>query len=384
MNNQTLKSILKGSIFQFLTWINKLLPKNERKVLLYIPKKRFIYNLGPLRNYLIEHGYDNKYNISCGILDYEKYKNKAWVEYVSAIKSVWTYLNAKYVFYTCGQIPIKPSPEQTVIHMDHGNCAFKTGGKLSNVNFGDQYFFTYLIATSDLYVPIMAEEYGCPENCVKVAGEPMADSLLLPPQKKYNFKSYDKMLVWMPTFRNSELMGYNDSNLETLVPLFEIEEYPALNDLLAKYNIKLIVKLHPIQTVPVGMQRHFSHLSVYSHDEFIQTEYEMYTLLANSDGLIGDYSSVSMQYLFTDKPQAFVVPDLSSYESNRGFIFENPEDYMAGHIIKTKEGFNQFIEDFAKGNDPYKDKRHRVCNQIFKHKDAKSCERIVKLSGMSL
>lgn len=268
--------------------------------------------------------------------------------------------------------------------MDHGNCAFKTGGSLSNVNFGYQYYFTYLIATSDLYVPIMAEEYGCPEKCVKVAGEPMADSLLQPPREEYDFRSYDKVLVWMPTFRNSELMGYNDSNLETLVPLFDIEEYPALNDLLAKYNIRLIVKLHPIQTVPADMQRHFSHLSVYSHDEFVQSEYEMYTLLANSDGLIGDYSSVSMQYLFTDKPQGFVVPDLNSYGANRGFIFDNPEDYMAGHIIKTKEEFAQFIDDFAKGKDQYKDKRHWVCDQIFKHKDAKSCERIVKLSGMSL
>ncbi len=384
MNNQILKSILKRSIFRFLSWINKFVPKNEKKVLLYISKKKFIYNIGPLRNYLLEQGYYHKYNISYGILYYEKYGDKAWVEYFAFIKSVWTYLNAKYVFYTCGQIPIKPSVKQTVIHMDHGNCAFKTGGSLSNVNFGYQYFFTYVIATSDLYVPIMAEEYGCPEDCVKVAGEPMADTLLQPPLKKYNFQSYDKVLVWMPTFRNSELMGYNDSNLETFVPLFEVEEYPLLNDWLAQYNIKLIVKLHPIQTVPNGLQRHFSHLSVYSHDEFVKTEYDMYTLLANSDGLIGDYSSVSMQYLFTDKPQAFVVPDLNSYKSNRGFIFENPEDYMAGHIIKTKEEFKLFVDDFARDKDPFKDKRHWVCNQIFKYKDAKSCERIVKLSGMSL
>lgn len=384
MNNQLLKNILKESIFRFLSWINKFVPKNEKTVLLYVTKNRFVYNLGPLRNYMLEHKYDQKYNISCGILDYEKYGNRAWVEYYAFIKSVWTFLNAKYVFYTCGQIPIKPSVRQIVIHLEHGNCAFKTGGKLSNVNFGDQYFFTYVIATSDLYVPIMAEEFGCPEDCVKVAGEPMADSLLLPPQKKYNFQSYDKVLVWMPTFRNSELMGYSDSNLESLVPLYEDEEYPLLNDLLAQYNIKLIVKLHPIQTVPKDLQRHFSHLSVYSHDEFVKNEYEMYTLLANSDGLIGDYSSVSMQYLFTDKPQAFVVPDLNSYASNRGFIFKNPEDYMAGHIIKTKEEFKQFIDDFASNKDLFKDKRHWVCNQIFKYKDAKSCERIVKLSGMSL
>ncbi len=384
MNNQTFKNILKGSIFRFLSLVNKFVPKKEKKVLLYITRKRFIYNLGPLRNYLLENGYDHKYSISYGILDFEEYGNKPVVEYLSFIKSVWTFLNAKYVFYTCGQIPIKPSAKQMVIHLEHGNCAFKTGGQLSNVNFGDQYFFTYVIATSDLYVPIMAKEFECPLDRVKIAGEPMADLLLRPSLKKYNFQSYDKVLVWMPTFRNSELMGYNDSNLKTLVPLFEDEDYPLLNDLLAQYNIKLIVKLHPIQTVSNGLQRHFSHLNVYSHDEFVETEYEMYSLLSNSDGLIGDYSSVSMQYLYTDKPQAFVVPDLNSYQTNRGFIFENPEDYMAGHIIKTKEDFKQFVDDFANDRDPFKGKRHWVCNQVFKYKDAKTCERIVKLSGMTL
>lgn len=384
MSNQHLKNVLKGSIFRILSLVNKYLPKNENKVLLYISRKKFIYNLGPLRNYLLEQGYDQKYSISYGILDFGKYSNKRWIKYIAFIKSVWTFLNAKNVFYTCGQIPIKPSSKQTVIHLEHGNCAFKTGGNLSNVNFGDQYYFTYVIATSDLYVPIMAKEFGCPEDCVKVAGEPMADYLLQPPHNRYNFQSYSKVLVWMPTFRNSELMGYNDSNLETLVPLFEDEEYPLLNDLLAKYNIKLIVKLHPIQTIKKGLQRHFSHLNVFSHDEFVDSEYDMYSLLANSDGLIGDYSSVSMQYLYTDKPQAFVVPDLYSYQSNRGFIFKNPEDYMAGHIIKTKEEFKKFIDDFAQGKDPFREKRHWVSNQIFKYKDGKTCERIVKLSGMSL
>lgn len=71
MSNQTLKNILKGSVFRFLSWINKFVPKNEKKVLLYIPQKRFTYNLGPLRNYLLEQGYFRKYEISCGVLDFE-------------------------------------------------------------------------------------------------------------------------------------------------------------------------------------------------------------------------------------------------------------------------------------------------------------------------
>ena len=384
MKNLVLKNMLKGSVFPVISFINKLVPKSDKRVLLHIPSKRFIYSLGPLKEYLQENGFDKKYKISYGFLDLEKYGNSGWVNKLAMLRSMLIFLRAKHVFYTSGQLPIKPSKNQIVIHLCHGNAHFKPVGKLANIDNGDEFFFTYMIAPSDLFIPIMAKEFACSESCIIVAGEPMGDSLLKAPKGVYNFNDYKKLLVWVPTFRQSDMMGYKDSNLDTLVPLFDIDDYPELNDLLAQYNIKMIVKLHPIQTVPEGMKRHFSHLSVYSHDEFAETEYDMFTLIANSDGLIGDYSGLSLQYLLTDNPQAYVVPDIEDYKSNRGFVFDDPEKYMGGHIVKTKDEFMQFIRDFANDNDKYRDKRHWVCDQMYKYKDANSCERIVKLSEMSL
>lgn len=384
MKNLFFKKVLKEGFFPFISFINRLIPKDDNRVLLHIPNKRQAFSLIPLMEYLKENSFDKKYKISYGYLDFERFGDRHWLETVAKIKSMFTFFITRHVFYTAGQLPIKPSKSQIVIHVDHGNANFKPIGKLANIDNGDEYFFTYFIASSDLFVPILAKEYECPESCIKVLGDPLIDALLKAPKGVYDFSSFNKLLVWMPTFRNSDSLGYKDSNLSTLVPLFDITDYPELNELLAKYNIKLIVKLHPIQTVPIGMQRHFSHLSVYSHDEFVASEYDMFTLIANSDGLIGDYSSASLQYLLTDRPQAYVVPDIDDYASNRGFIYDNPEDYMGGHIVKTKEEFIQFINDFAEGNDPYRDKRHWVCDQMYKYKDANSCERIVKLSEMSV
>ena len=384
MKNLKLKKILKESIFPVISFINKLLPKNDKRVLLYMPSIRFIYSLGPLKQYLLENGYDKKYKISYGNLAFERNGDSVYVKRFASIKSILNFFVSRHVFYTAGQLPIKPSNKQIVIHLQHGNATFKPLGKLNNIDNGDEFFFTYMAATSDLYVPIRAREYECPESRVKVVGDAMADALLKAPKGVYDFSKYDKILVWAPTFRNSDFMGFKDSNLNTLIPLFDVQDYPALNNLLAKYNISLIVKLHPIQTAPEGTQRHFSHLSIYSNDEFADSGYDWYTLIANSDGLIGDYSTVSMQYLLLDRPEAFVVPDIDDYAGNRGFVFDNPIEYMGGHIIKTKDEFNQFIVDFANGNDVYKDKRHWVCDQVFKYKDANCCKRAVELSEMSL
>lgn len=384
IKNRLLKKLSKELIIPLSSCINFLIPKRTNTVLLYTANGKICYSLIPLREYLLQQGYDKKYQIYCGVSDKKYFEDIKGVNYVSGIKSIMVFFRAAHVFYSAGQLPIKPSRHQIVIHMRHGNANYKCLGLLCGINSGDNFLFTYMIAPSDYYIPYMAKEYGCPESCIKVAGDPLCDQLLLAPRNAYDFSRFSKILLWLPTYRQSDFYNHNDTQLTTLVPLFEEEEYGKLNDLLAKYNIHLIVKLHPGQTELEGKQRHFSHLNVYSHKEFCETNYDMYTLMAQSDGLIGDYSSASMQYLLMDRPLAYVVPDIEEYERNRGFVFDHPEDYMGGHIIKNKEQFYRFIEDFAQGKDVYKDKRHRVCDQIYKFQDANSCQRIVNLSGMVL
>ncbi len=382
--NKELKIFLKKTVFPCLTLVNKLLPKNDKVILLYCANKGVVFCNKTLRKYLLDHGYDKKYKIYCGIEKMIYADDYPQVTFVSGIKALLVFLRAAHVFYTVGQIPVKPSKKQCVIFMQHGNADFKLMANSTNIGNGDEFFFTYLISPSDYYIKIHSKAYLCGEHNVVVAGDPMCDEMLTAPRDSYDFSKFNKVLLWVPTYRQSEYLGYDDSHIETLVPLFHEEEYEELNNNLEKYNIHLIVKLHPVQTAPEGTQRHFSHLSVYSHQEFEESGYDMYTLMAQSDGLIGDYSSASMQYLLMDRPLAFVVPDIEDYSKTRGFIFKQPEDYMGGHIIKTKEEFYGFIDDFAQGKDLYKEKRHRVCNLIYKYHDANSCERIVELSGISL
>ena len=230
----------------------------------------------------------------------------------------------------------------------------------------------------------MAREYACIESNIRVLGDPMTDLLLNSPHDKYDFSNYKKVLLWLPTFRQSDYLGYDDSKMENLVPLFGEDSYGELNAELRKYNIKLIVKIHPAQKNLGNVQRHYSHLDIFTNEEYIEAGYELFSLMAQCDGLIGDYSSASMQYLLMDRPQAFVVPDIKEYGERRGFVFKNIEEYMGGHIIKSKNDFWCFLTDFAADKDIYKEKRHKICNLVYKYQDANSCQRIVDLSGMNV
>ena len=384
MANVKLKKALKNSIFPIFTIINRIVPKRDNLILLYSGNKGINNCLLPLRKYLLDNGYDKKYKIYCGIESMEYADDESRVTFITQIQSILLFLRTIHVFYTTGQIPIKPSKKQCVIQLWHGNSNFKTIGKWSNINNGDEFFFTYMFAPSELYVPIQASEYGCPESCIVPYGDMFVDELLESPSERTCYMEYDKLLLWAPTFRKSDYLGYDDSEMEDLVPMFSAEDYPSLNETLRIYNIKLIVKPHPMQDNIGNGQRHFSHLDIFTHEEFISAGLKLYPLLAQADGLIGDYSSVSLQYMLMDRPMAFVVPDIEEYGQRRGFVFKNPEDYMGGHVIKKKEEFYTFLDDFAHGKDFFKDKRHRVCDEIYKYKDAGTRKRAVELSGLHL
>ena len=140
--------------------------------------------------------------------------------------------------------------------------------------------------------------------------------------------------------------------------------------------------MHPAQTNFKGGKRHFDFLDVYTNEEFNNDGYSLYPLMAQADALIGDYSSASMQFLVLDRPQAYVVPDIEEYGRKRGFIFEDPEAYMAGHIIKTKADFEAFIDDISGNCDKYAEKRQTVRSKVYTYTDASNCERIADISGI--
>ena len=258
IKNVIIKKILKSTIFKGITLINKIYHKKDNIILLYMGNKGLGFNLEPLYGYLLKEGFNEKYNIICSVeSDYyfgSNEKNVAFVNHIGAIK--W-YLRAKHVFYTAGQLPIKPSKKQIVIHMNHGITDYKTMGALTKINNGDELFFTYMIAPSEIYIPIFSKEYLCPENCIKVCSEPMVDRIIYPLTRK-DYSAYDKVLLWVPTFRQSDYLGYNDSSQEDLIPLFNEGRYRILNDHLAVHNCLLIVKIHPSQTLGKYKQENYS------------------------------------------------------------------------------------------------------------------------------
>lgn len=384
IKNVTYKKILKGSIFKVISIVNKITPKKDEYILLHMGNKGVSFNNEALLTYLIDKGYNKSYKIYCSVESKEFFGTDLEnVHYITHIPAVMKFLQSKHVFYTAGQLPIKPSHRQVVIHMQHGISVYKTLGALTKIDNGDEFFFTYMIATAPIYVPIEAVEYRCPEECITVCSEPMVDRLIHP-KNKYSFEGYKRVLLWAPTFRKSDYLGYNDSNEENLLPLFAETEYEELNQKLMEYECLLMVKIHPSQAIESKNIQDLSNIRIYSHDRFVNEGFNLYDLMTSVDGMLGDYSTASLQFLLVNKPIAYVIPDFEEYKEKRGFVFDNPLTYMPGHIIYSKEDFWSFLKDFSSGNDNYIEERKRVRDIIHYYQDGKSCEKLLHLSQIQL
>lgn len=102
MKNVALKKLLKSTVFKGFSFINRFIPKDDTKIMLYSGNRGLAFNLIPLRAYLIEHQYNDRYKLIYGIEDL-KYSDKTAKneKYVNQIKAFLIFLNTKHVFLYC-------------------------------------------------------------------------------------------------------------------------------------------------------------------------------------------------------------------------------------------------------------------------------------------
>ena len=102
----------------------------------------------------------------------------------------------------------------------------------------------------------------------------------------------------------------------------------------------------------------------------------LYELLAESDVLFTDYSSVFIDYLNLDRPIAFVCDDVEVYSENRGFCFEPVGEYLPGEMIKNYEELKLYLRNMDSLNERWNEKRKKI-NQIFnQYSDNLSSKRV--------
>ena len=340
--------------FKILTVINQIIPKSEKTIVLYA-NLGFRDNVGAIFQYLIDNGYNDKYKIVCVSNNFYSINRKVNnVKFVNLYHGIFYFLSSKYFFYCFGKYPIKPGKNQIVVNLWHG-MPIKKVGNLEPENVDKDYnFFTFLTASSSMFSKILQKGFRANDDQMIICGSPR-NYYLGKPTRLFKEK---KEIVWMPTYKESR-----DVKTKGLIFNISKENWYMLDATLKINDVRLIIKLHPLETTHINeMPSEMKNISFINDLDLSNRNIQLYSFIGGMDALITDYSSVCFDYLLMDRPIAFTVDDFENYQRDRGFIFTESmlDELMPGDRIFQFEELLNFCVDVANSQDEYSTKRYNA------------------------
>lgn len=375
-----------------VSYINKIIPKQKKNIVIY-SNLGFRDNIKSIYDFLIENKYNEKYKIVCSLDDYKLYKSSTInnVKFVSNIRGIFYYLTSKYCFYSFGKYPIKPSNSQVVINLWHGMPLKKIGNMEDATRNEDYNYFSYIIATSEFFGKIMQKSFNCTKNQILICGQPRNDELFIKNslKKDIQIENFDKVIIWLPTFRKSSRLNLMNTKCEIKselnFPIIDnIEKMKEINEILKYKNSILIIKPHPMQDLNDKDLIQYSNIKILTQELLNKNNISVYNLIKESDSLITDYSSVYFDYLLLNRPIGFTINDINDYSDSRGFVIDNPFEIMPGEMITDYKSFKIFIKNTIEGFDKYSEKRKSINELCNVYKNGGFCKQILEFCDIKI
>lgn len=374
------KQIVYGSIWKILSIVNKFSKHNDHIIMFY-DRSPFLEadNNYVLYKYLVENKYNDRYKIIVVDTEYKTNRKEAPknVIYTSASMGHLYFIKAKYVFYRANTLPIAFADDQVTVQLWHGS-PFKGADKGQNRTDGwVNPYIKHFLSASECFNDLWSKVFSIPVNRIIVSGAPRLD--LLKQNVIYGeLRKYSKVILWVPTYRK-RLNGTKEIQGSTIVPILKEEDYSTTNEYLKERNIKLIIKLHPQQSLENYTGVIYDNLELLSHAEFVKRKWNVYHLMAQCDAMITDYSNIFYDYMLLNRPIGFTEDDMDDYGSTRGFAVENPESIKAGMKIHNTEEFQKFIHDIHMGIDSFKEERENVNKLVNQYQGKSNCAKILDI-----
>ena len=219
------------------------------------------------------------------------------------------------------------------------------------------------ICTSELTKLHVKKTFGVEEKDIIITGQPRNDILVTNEKLKISDvikiniveqieKSNSKIFCYMPTYRS-----YKENEIKLNRIIKDMVYNKNLETILQKMNAYLVIKGHYL----IEYDDMCNGRVIFVNDSQITCTQE---LLAISDLLITDYSSVFIDYLITEKPVIFLVPDYENYELYENGLNESYKNILTyEYATNVNELLNQ-IEDLNNNYNKYKEESKRL-NNIF-------------------
>lgn len=320
------------------------------------------------------------------IKEYRREKNVIFVEFES--KEYFKYLSkAKYLINnSTEQVYFIKKEEQVLINTWHG-IPLKTmgfdipgGGATIGNTLRNFVMDDYLLSPNAFMTKMYSDAYklnNVYEGTIIEAGYPRCDTLFKTSKAEFakKIKNYGinldinkKIVLYAPTWKGAQ---FGNPNTDIGKDLDFIE---SLYNYLDRSKYQILFKPH---------QAVFRRMQTMGMDvgNCVPAAIDANEILAVSDVLISDYSSIFFDFLVTGRPILFYIPDLETYQQERGLYF--PVDSLPGPITTQADDIGKWLKLIDKDKDNYKElfdyqNYEKAVQKFVYNEDGKACERIVE------
>ena len=347
-------------------------------------------------DYLLKMGYNDKYEIIWLVSDPGKFRHLNYknVKFVTAenrygwnsCRAYYYAATARYFFFSHNTQDLLDygCEGRQIINLWHG-CGYKDAEQ-ARKNQNSRADFDYALVPGPVFVKTKSRLWNCAPGHLLMMGYPRYDWMLHPSmnqeeilERLFGWKGR-KAVIWMPTFRKSELGGCAENEIELpcqLPGIRDEEELKQIDAYLRREQILMIIKKHPLQTGWDQEEQGFTNIRYVSEDLLDRKEVRLYELIGDCDGLLSDYSSVAVDYLLLNRPLGYVLADYEIYKEKRGFVFDDPLEYMPGEKIYNAEDMIKYLKHLSEGTDTYMQERAQMLLQMH-NKTESYCKRLAE------
>ena len=285
------------------------------------------------------------------------------------------------ILVQCNILHHKFRRKQISIFLTHGSKTKKVKGVYDMQSAA----VDYVCVQSHFFDDAIIDDYNCRREQLIYTGYPRCDYFYrekVPDIAEILTGRQMKFIIWLPTFRvqkgkfRDDAPGSKFNNIG--VPLFySIESLKDFNAFLQEQDIHILYKPHPAQDLDFIKNEPLSNFHVIYDSDILSKNLQLYQVIAQSQALITDYSSVFWDYLLLDRPIAVTVDDLESWKNARGFVFDIESVHKeSAEILATENNLRQFIANVINKRDIKQQGRRKFRDLANIHQDGNSALRV--------
>jgi len=353
-----LQNFIKMVISYLITFLlGNFIPKNKNLVVLSSNQgKQFVGNGKALYSHLSNNtNLEVYYYVQDRVLLEKLRSESVNVLYNFSFKAVRIFLRARTVAVTHGFADFLgyfPSFTQNWVYLGHGIGTKALGYLKEELSFWEKIRLEFLkscyfLSTSDFDRYMWCTMYGLKPKKVPVVGYPRNDCLLQESSLNH-LKVHQRLRVlYAPTYRKDgivQLFPFSDFELQTLSEFLDRKDF---------FTFKNIKDLSP---------------------DVLE---DVQDFLSQVDILITDFSSISRDFLFLDRPIIFIM---NGIEKLGNLALPIRKEYaFCGYQVSTFKEFENALKDILEGKDKYAETRRFVRDLSYNYIDNKSSERVTEL-----